>query len=58
MKKSSKKIQLKKHSISALNAYAAKGGTIPITPVLTVGECKTKIYVEEDICFTERPQER
>ncbi|MGH1387071.1 hypothetical protein [Kordia sp.] len=58
MKKSLKKIQLKKRSISALNVKEVKGGTIPITPFITVGECKTMIYIEEDICFTERPQER
>lgn len=57
MKKSLKKIQLKKRSISALNVKEVKGGTIPITPFITA-VCKTKIYVEEDICFTERPQER
>ncbi|WP_162200399.1 hypothetical protein [Kordia jejudonensis] len=52
MKKSVKKMQLKKRSISTLNASAVKGGTVGTTTIVSV-LCATKIYVGEDICFTQ-----
>jgi hypothetical protein len=55
MKKSLKKMQLKKHSISVLNANAAKGGLLPITFLRSVF-CDSIIYVDEDLCFTEHQQ--
>ncbi|WP_160130256.1 hypothetical protein [Kordia antarctica] len=55
MKKSLKKMQLKKHSISVLNADAAKGGLIPTTSFASV-LCKSAIYIGEDLCFTDQQQ--
>ncbi len=55
MKKSVKKMQLKKRSISVLNAHEVKGG-LTTTSIISV-LCVTKIHVGEDICFTQ-PQQR
>lgn len=55
MKKSSKKIQLKKRSISTLNAYDVKGGfpttTIGTTSLLTV---KSIVQDGENICLADK----
>ena len=55
MKKSVKKMQLKKRSISVLNAHVVKGGIIPTTSFISVF-CRTAIPLGEDICFTDHPQ--
>jgi len=52
MKKSVKKMQLKKRSISTLNANVVKGG-LPETTTFISAICPTKIYIGEDICFTQ-----
>mgnify|MGYP000226998985 CR=1 FL=1 len=51
MKKSVKKMQLKKRSISVLNAHEVKGG-LTTTSIISV-LCVTKIHIGEDICFTQ-----
>jgi hypothetical protein len=53
MKKSIKKIQLKKRSISALNTSAVKGGimTLPITSFISL-LCMSAIYQGEDYCVS------
>lgn len=53
MKKSVKKMQLKKRSISVLNANAVNGGAMTTTSLVSVF-CKTRIPIGEDICFTEQ----
>lgn len=53
MKKSVKKMQLKKRSISTLNANVVKGG-LPGTTTLISVLCVTKIHIGEDICFTQQ----
>lgn len=50
MKKSSKKMELKKRSISKLNAKAVNGGLPPTTSLISVF-CPTMIYVGEDLCL-------
>ncbi|MEM6719826.1 MAG: hypothetical protein AAF611_10945 [Bacteroidota bacterium] len=54
MKKSSKKMQLKKRSISRLNAKQATGGVGPISTVNTIISilCLTAIYAGEDLCLS------
>jgi hypothetical protein len=55
MKKSVKKMQLKKQSISVLNAHAVKGGLmIPVTSFMSL-LCRSNIYLGEDICYTDLP---
>lgn len=52
MKKSIKKMHLKKRSISRLNAKQATGGVAPTTTVTLITMfCPTMIYVGEDICW-------
>lgn len=55
MKKSSKKIQLKKRSISTLNAHNVKGGiattTIGTTSLLTI-TAKSFMQGGEDVCLS------
>lgn len=53
MKKSVKKMQLKKRSISTLNANVVKGG-LPTTTSFISLMCPTKIYIGEDLCFTQQ----
>lgn len=53
MKKSVKKMQLKKRSISTLNANVVKGGLPGTTTFISV-VCPTRIYIGEDICFTQQ----
>lgn len=55
MKKSIKKMQLKKRSISELNSNIVNGG-IPPTGFLISVFCRTAIPLGEDICFTDHPQ--
>ncbi|WP_156168364.1 hypothetical protein [Kordia zhangzhouensis] len=50
MKKSSKKISLKKHSISLLQTNKVKGGT-GTTSLITV-TCRSFIYNGEDNCVS------
>ena len=59
MKKNIKKIQLKKRSISKLNAKQATGGLPPTTIATTVVSilCLTAIYAGEDLCWSQ-PQRR
>ena len=53
MKKSIKKMQLKKHSISNLNAKQATGGAITTTTTTIISLlCPTMIYVGEDLCWS------
>ncbi|MEM6719827.1 MAG: hypothetical protein AAF611_10950 [Bacteroidota bacterium] len=57
MKKSSKKMQLKKRSISELNAKQVTGGAITTTTTTLISIfCPSMIYVGEDICWAP-PQE-
>lgn len=49
MKKSVKKMQLKKHSISVLNAKEVTGGIISIQPSFL---CMSAIYNGEDNCVS------
>lgn len=56
MKKSSKKIQLKKRSISTLNAHNVKGGigtttTVGTTSLLTI-TAKSFMQGGEDVCLS------
>ena len=50
MKNNEKKIQLKKHLVSVLNAYEIKGG-INTTTLITV-TCKSFIHNGEDNCVS------
>ena len=50
MKKSSKKMELKKRSISELNARQLNGGLPPTSSLISV-LCPTRIYIGEDICW-------
>ena len=50
MKKNAKKIQLKKHLVSVLNAYEIKGGMTTTTLVSVT--CKSFIYNGEDNCVS------
>ena len=51
MRKSLKKMQLKKRSISTLNATEVKGGVTTTTSVITI-TCKSFIYQGEDNCVS------
>ena len=51
MKRNVKKMQLKKRSISKLNAKEVTGGIPPTTSLVSV-LCPTRIYYGEDLCFT------
>ncbi len=55
MKKSVKKMELKKRSISTLNAKGVTGGLPSTTSVVSV-ICATKFYYGEDLCFTAAQQ--
>jgi len=55
MKKSSKKMQLQKRSISKLNAKTVTGGAVTTTTIVTVF-CPSMIYIGEDLCWS--PQEQ
>lgn len=57
MKKSVKKMQLKKRSISVLNASEVKGGIVSIGPSFL---CQSVIYDGEDNCvsFPPNPNQR
>ena len=57
MKKNVKKMQLKKHSISVLNANAVNGGVLTTTSLISVF-CRTAIPLGEDICFTDRQKQQ
>jgi len=54
MKNNEKKIQLKKHLVSVLNAYEIKGG-INTTTLITV-TCKSFIHNGEDNCVSNQQQ--
>ncbi|WP_298509718.1 hypothetical protein [uncultured Kordia sp.] len=55
MKKSMRKMQLKKRSISELNARQVNGGLPPTTSLISAF-CPTRIYVGEDLCLTMQQQ--
>lgn len=54
MKKSIKKFELKKSTVSKLDKV--QGGAFPTTSFITV-LCPTRIYIGEDLCWSDIPQQ-